>query len=517
MKNSLAMNGVFTPLLALIAAFLLTIPTLSAQEPEKASEPPAPAVEAKAEEKPTEEKAEEKPAEEKPAEEAAPAPPTSLAETIYAIDNMMLFLAAVLVIFMQAGFSLVECGLNGSKNAVNIMFKNYMDFCIGALLFFFVGYGLMYPGADDKAHIVPNWLGFAQVGVPTTGSPATAEAGQHPLHPMVDFLFQVAFCATAATIVSGSVAGRIKVPSYLIYTAVISGLIYPVSGMWHWGKGWIADMGFVDFAGSVVVHAVGGFAGLAGAIALGPRIGRFVNGKPVAMPGHNIPMATLGVFVLIIGWYGFNPGSQLAFVGQANTDMVLTVAVNTTLALCTGSVAAMILAWGLFKKPDLTFILNGGLAGLVSITANCHCVTQMNALLIGAIGGVIVTFGVLLLDKLQIDDPVGAFPVHGLCGVWGGIATGLFGVGANLTTQLIGTGAIVAWALGTSLVLFFALKVCGLLRVHAEEEIAGLDISEHGMYAYPQQVVALESSASGYYPSSSHSPAMAAKPSTEAV
>ena len=470
---------------------------------------------------------------------AAPAgdPSPPLPEVSYAVDNIVLFLCAVLVIFMQAGFALVETGLNASKNAVNIMFKNYMDFVLGALLFFIIGFGLMYPSAysgDAKVVIVPGWLEFGGVGVPApppgSATLPTAEA-QHPFHPQTFFLFQLAFCATAATIVSGAVAGRIKFSSYLVYTAVITGFVYPISGMWMWGGGWLYTMGFKDFAGSVVVHLVGGMAGLAGAIALGPRIGKFVNGKPQAMPGHNLPYACLGVFILMIGWYGFNPGSQLAFTGAVNTDTVSLAAVNTTLAACIGAFFGMVTSWALFKKPDLTFALNGGLAGLVAITANCNIVTSTSALVIGGVAGVLVCFAVLALDKLRIDDPVGAFPVHGVCGMWGGIASGIFfdpklmetamlpGAGAmSLSTQLIGTLAIGGWALGASLVLFFALKAIGMLRVSAEEEIAGLDISEHGMYAYPQQVVALESTPGGF--GSYSSPlgmTPAGKPSTEAV
>lgn len=489
------MSQFFTPwrrtlalcLATLVICSVVTTPVRAWQEE---TPPAATATEEKKEEAPAEapaeEKKEEAPAEATATEEAAPAeaavaPDAALAFTI---DNIVLFLCAVLVIFMQAGFALVEAGLNASKNCVNILFKNLMDFCIGAILFFVVGYGLMYPG---DSQIVKGWLGFAQVGI----SPSDPEIAAGKLYPQVDFLFQVAFAATAATIVSGSVAGRIKFSSYIIYTAVITGLIYPVSGMWMWGGGWLKQMGFVDFAGSIVVHSVGGFAGLAGAMMLGPRIGRYVNGKAVPMPGHNLAYACLGVFILVIGWYGFNPGSQLAFTGLDNIKVVMTVAVNTTLAACTGGVAAMIFAWIAFKKPDLTFTLNGVLGGLVGITANCHCVSNNSALAIGAIAGVLVCFACLLLDKLQIDDPVGAFPVHGVCGMWGGIATGIFGVadGLSLTTQLIGTAAIAGWALGTSLILFGVLKAIGQLRVSAEEEVEGLDIHEHGMYAYPPQLV----------------------------
>lgn len=532
--NRPLLAGLLPALVCLIALASYALP-LSAQEETKETAAPTPAATETASLATGD-----VPKPEEPAADAAVATGVVAAgELQYALDNIVLFLCAVLVIFMQAGFSLVETGLNAAKNAVNIMFKNYMDFCLGALLFFVVGYGIMYPPADNSKDLIPNVFGFAGVGVPdvvkgddgktaiVAGSLPTAAAA-HPLGSQVNFLFQVAFCATAATIVSGSVAGRIKFSSYLVYTAVISGLIYPISGMWMWGYGWLFDLGFKDFAGSVVVHTVGGMAGLAGAIALGPRIGRFVNGKPMPMPGHNLPYAALGVFILMIGWYGFNPGSQLAFTGQVNTDTVMLVAVNTTLACCTGSVAAMIFSWLLYKKPDLTLALNGGLAGLVAITANCHCVSFESALLIGAIGGVLVILGCIALDKLQIDDPVGAFPVHGLCGMWGGIATGIFGIpelaafspdaGLSLSTQLIGTGAIAGWALGSSLALFFGLKALGLLRVGAEEEIAGLDISEHGMYAYPPSLVT-ETYGTSIPGPSTYAPAAAAvgAPSTEAV
>jgi Amt family ammonium transporter len=522
------------PALALCGALLCTT-IVSAQEATetKQEEPAAAKTEVpktetpKAEAKPEEAKPETAAAatEEKKEETIATAAPAdarpSVDELTYAIDNITLFICAVLVIFMQAGFALVETGLNSSKNAVNIMFKNYMDFVVGAILFFLVGYGIMYPGTDDKAHIIPNVFGFAQVGVPDNDDKALPTAtAAHPLGNQVNFLFQVAFAATAATIVSGSVAGRIKFPAYLIYTAVISAFIYPVSGMWQWGGGWLADKGFIDFAGSLIVHCVGGFAGLAGAIALGPRLGRFVDGKPVAMPGHNIPYVALGVFILMIGWYGFNPGSQLMFTGATNTNLVMKVAVNTTLAGCAGSFIAMIVGWVMFGKSDLTFALNGGLAGLVAITANCHIVTNMESLAIGGIAGVVVIAGILLLDKLQIDDPVGAFPVHGCCGMWAGIATGIFGDGANLGVQLLGTVVYAVWALSTSLVLFYAIKACGLLRVDAEEELAGLDICEHGMYAYPANVVALDSVNSSFGSSQmklvKHG-SVATKPSTESA
>ena len=401
-------------------------------------------------------------------------------ESAYAIDNMFLMFCAVLVLFMQAGFALVESGFNSAKNTVNILFKNMMDLCIGMILYFIVGYGLMYPGDGN------GFLAFGQFGIGGIGADA-AEAGA--LAPQVDWLFQVAFAATAATIVSGAVAGRLKFSAYLVYSAVLTAFIYPISGYWKWGGGWLDALGFYDFAGSLVVHACGGFAALAGAIVLGPRIGRFTkDGKSKAMPGHNLPIAALGVFILLIGWFGFNPGSQLAIVGKGNTDAVMLIAVNTLLAAGAGGFLAMITTWVIHKKPDLTMAANGILAGLVGITANCDGVTNVEAIVIGAIAGVLVCLGVKLLDKLRIDDPVGAFPVHGLCGIWGGIATAIFGEYSdgygNWMAQIVGSIAIPVWAFICMFILFSILKATGMLRVSREEELRGLDIGEHGEEAY---------------------------------
>ena len=409
--------------------------------------------------------------EEAPAEDEAPQ--LSLSELYYALDNSMLFLCAVLVLFMQSGFAMVESGFNSSKNTINILFKNLMDVCAGVLIYYAVGYGLMYPGDAGNGY-----FGFAQFGIGEAGDP-----GPGVLHPQVDFLFQVAFAATAATIVSGAVAGRLKFSSYLIYSVILTGIIYPISGYWKWGGGWLDAMGFYDFAGSIVVHAVGGFAGLAGAIVLGPRIGRFKDGKSVPIPGHNIAQATLGVFILWVGWYGFNPGSQLAFAGTDNTNAVMLIATNTTLAAAAGGVAAMILGWIMYSKPDISMALNGVLAGLVGITANCDSVSNIEAIVIGVVAGLLVVFGILALEKLKIDDPVGAFPVHGLCGIWGGVATGIFG-DYNIVTQVIGSVVIPAYAFITMFILFTFLKVIGQLRVSEEDELKGLDLSEHGMQAY---------------------------------
>ncbi|NOZ03458.1 MAG: ammonium transporter [FCB group bacterium] len=393
----------------------------------------------------------------------------------YAIDNMFLFLAAVLVLFMQSGFAMLEAGLNRSKNVVNILFKNFMDMSLGVILYYAIGYSLMYGNS-----YLGGWFGFAGFGISSV--PPTPAAGA--LNPQVDWLFQVAFAATAATIVSGSVAGRMQFKSYLIYSIIITGLVYPISGFWKWGGGWLDALGFYDFAGSIVVHSVGGFAGLAGALVLGPRIGRFSrNGQVNAIPGHNLALAALGVFILWIGWYGFNPGSQLAITGADNTNAVMLIATNTTLAAAAGAVFSMLLAWSLYKKPDLTMALNGALAGLVGITANCDSVTNNEAIIIGLVAGILVVLGIKLLDNLKIDDPVGAWPVHGLCGIWGGIATGIFGP-YSLTSQIIGSVVIPIWAFGTMYALFTFLKSLGILRVSEEDELRGLDISEHGEEAY---------------------------------
>lgn len=398
----------------------------------------------------------------------------SNAEIAYALDNMILFIAAVLVFFMQAGFALLEAGFNESKNTVNILMKNVMDLAVGVFLFFLVGYGLMYPGDFN------GWLGFGQFGIGSTTTDPVAGA----LNPQVDWLFQVAFAATAATIVSGAVAGRMKFAGYLVYSAFLTGLIYPISGSWKWGGGWLDAMGFYDFAGSVVVHAVGGFAGLAGAIMLGARRGRFNEaGESTPIPGHNMTFASLGVLILWVGWYGFNPGSQLAFTGSGNTDATVLIAANTTLAAAAGVLLALVTAWAAFGKPDLTMALNGALAGLVGITANCDSVTNIEALAIGAVAGVLVVGGIVLLEKAKIDDPVGAWPVHGLCGIWGGIATGIFG-DYDLGVQVLGSVVIPVWAFGTMLGLFGILKAVGMLRVSAEDEAVGLDVTEHGMPAY---------------------------------
>ena len=398
------------------------------------------------------------------------------AMAFYSIDNIVLLFSAVLVIFMQAGFAALESGMSPLNNTVNIMFKNFTDLCVGVLLFYFVGYSIMY-GADASGGLgLFGWSGFG------ISSELGIEPGPGVLHPQVDWLFQVAFAATAATIVSGAVVGRMQFRSYVYYSLFITALVYPISGFWKWGGGWLDQMGFYDFAGSIVVHAVGGFAALAAAIVLGPRIGRF-NNDPEAphLAGHSLATASLGVFILWVGWFGFNPGSQLAFSGEANIAATMLIAVNTTLAGAAGAIAAMILTRLLSHshKVSLSMLLNGALAGLVGITANCDSVTNNEAIIIGLVAGILVVYGGIVLQKLKIDDAVGAWPVHGLCGVWGGIATGIFGSHA-LGVQILGSLVIPLWAFVTMFLFFKVLQQTGVLRVSREQELAGLDIVEHG-------------------------------------
>jgi Amt family ammonium transporter len=395
--------------------------------------------------------------------------------------------AAFLVFFMQAGFAMVEAGFTRAKNAVNILMKNLMDFSIGSLAFFFLGFGLMF-GANSSG-----WIGTSHFMLSGIGDVGT-EWGYTFL------IFQTVFAATAATIVSGAMAERTKFVGYLCYSVVICLIIYPISGSWAWGgltgadvgsAGWLWDMGFLDFAGSTVVHSCGGWLALAGAIVLGPRIGKYVNGKPRAIMGHNIPLAALGVFILWFGWFGFNPGSTTTAGGAIGY-----IAVTTNLAAAAGAIVAMVTSWILFRKPDASMALNGALAGLVAITAPCDGVTPIGAIIIGIVGGILVVLSVTFIDRvLKIDDPVGAVSVHGVCGAWGTLAAGLFNTSSGLFyaesggwhqlwVQFVGVIAMFAWAFGTGLVLFLAIKYTVGLRVSKEEELAGLDVGEHGMEAY---------------------------------
>ncbi len=396
------------------------------------------------------------------------------------LDMIWLLLAAALVFFMQAGFAMVEIGLTRAKNSGNIIMKNLMDFSVGALFYWAIGWALMYGTS------VAGLFGFSQFFV----------GGDDPTL-FRDWMFQVVFAATAATIVSGAMAERTKFSAYLFYSVVLSALIYPISGHWIWGGGWLASLGFHDFAGSTVVHSVGGWAALMGTLALGPRIGKYVrSGKVViskAIPGHNLPLASLGVFILWFGWYGFNAGSTLS-----GTDLTMaSVAVTTTLAASAGAVGAMAISWIQFKKPDVSMSLNGALAGLVGITAPTAVVTPVGAIIIGLVAGVLVVMAVEFIDKkLHIDDPVGAISVHGVCGAWGTLAVGLFGATDGvrglfygggfhqLFVQAIGVVSVAFWVILTAGILFFAIKKTGGLRVSAHEELIGLDLSEHNSESY---------------------------------
>ncbi len=401
-------------------------------------------------------------------------------------NQLWLLIAAVLVIFMNAGFAMVEAGMCRQKNAVNILSKNLFVFTLAVTAYWFIGFQIMYK-AD---WVIPGVLKFGGLFFDPT---VTAEMVTTPdtLVPSVDFLFQAAFAGTAATIVSGLVAERIKFGEFVVFSLILTAFIYPIAGSWQWnGDGWLAQKGFIDFAGSTLVHSVGAWAGLVGAIALGPRIGKFVGGKAQALPGHNMAIATLGCLILWIGWYGFNPGSVLAM-----NETVPYVAVTTTLAAAGGAIGATIISTLCSGKPDLTMIINGILAGLVSITAGCDGVAMWAAWLIGLIGGAIVVFSVAFIDGLNIDDPVGAFSVHGTCGIWGTLAVGLFNTDAGLFAghgfnqlgvQALGCIAYAVFVVVTCWITWKIIGACfGGIRVSESEEISGLDIGEHGMEAYP--------------------------------
>jgi len=405
-------------------------------------------------------------------------------------NNLWLLIATILVIFMNAGFAMVEAGMCRSKNAVNILAKNLFVFALAVTSYWFIGYSLMYGGS-----VADGWLYFGGLFFdPTVTADMVTDAG---LVPTVDFLFQSAFAGTAATIVSGLVAERVKFGEFVVFAVVLTAFIYPIAGSWKWNGGWLDSLGFVDFAGSSIVHSVGAWAGLVGAMLLGPRIGKYSDGKPQAMPGHNMAIATLGALVLWIGWYGFNPGSQLAM-----DQWVPYVAVTTTLAAAAGAIGATIVSTVTSGKPDLTMIINGILAGLVSITAGCGDMTLAGAWFAGLVGGIIVVFSVAALDAAEIDDPVGAFSVHGVCGVWGTVVIGLWGTavqgdgagmglfnGGGITLLLVQALGAAAYAIWTLVTCWIAWSVIGGLfggiRVSEEEETQGLDIGEHGMEAYP--------------------------------
>jgi Amt family ammonium transporter len=392
---------------------------------------------------------------------------------------LWMLLSGILVFFMQAGFTLVESGMTRSKNAVNIAMKNLLDICVGSLTYWFVGYSLMYGDSSNGWFF---WSGILQ------GDGA-------------DLFFQTMFAATAATIVSGAIAGRTKYSTYAIFTVVMTAFVYPIAGGWEWNGGWLNtafEAEFIDFAGSSIVHGVGGFAALVAAFMVGPRIGKFVDGKVVPIPGHNQILTTLGVFILWLGWFGFNGGSQLAWGGD-DAIGASAVVVVTNLAAAAGALGALITTWIWYGKPNLAQTLNGALAGLVSITAGCGNMTEGGAVLAGLIGGVIVVFSIEFIEKkLKIDDAIGAASVHGVAGFWGTIVIGLWGVSgeeaiglfngggsAQFVAQLVGALSYMLWSVVLSFVVFGILKATIGLRVTEEEEIAGLDVSEHGSIAYP--------------------------------
>lgn len=402
------------------------------------------------------------------------------------LNYVWTLIAAALVFFMQAGFALVETGFTRAKNAVNIMFKNLMDFAVGSLAFWAIGFGLMFGPS------LGGWVG-------TSGFFLSDYVHGEDPWVLVFWMFQVVFCATAATIVSGAMAERTKFVAYLIYSFVISAFIYPIFGSWAWGglfhgKGWLENLGFIDFAGSTVVHSVGGWASLAGAMILGPRLGKYdAQGRPRAIPGHNLPLATLGVFILWIGWFGFNPGSTTAGIKDISW-----IFVNTNLAAAAGVVGALATIWSIAKKPDLAMTLNGALAGLVGITAPCNTVSPTSAVLIGLLAGILVVLSVIAVDRLGVDDPVGAISVHGVCGVWGTIAAAIFHIDGfswgQLGVQALGAGAAFIWTFSTAYLTFRVIKAVVGLRVSPEEEIEGLDVGEHGESAYPDFVLVVGAS-----------------------
>ena len=402
--------------------------------------------------------------------------------TKFNLDVVWTCIAAFMVFFMQAGFAMVEAGFTRAKNAVNILMKNLMDFSVGTIAFLFVGFSLMFGVSNGFCGWSSELFGMSGVADNTSWDWSF-------------LIFQTVFAATAATIVSGAMAERTKFTSYLVYSVFITLLIYPIFGSWAWGSllrggGWLENMGFCDFAGSTVVHSVGGWLALAGAIVLGPRLGKYgPDGKPKAIMGHNLPIAALGVFILWFGWFGFNPGSTTAAGGDIGY-----IAVTTNVSAAAGAIVAMIVSWVMFKKADASMSLNGALAGLVGITAGCATVSPLGALAIGTVSGVLVVFSVVVIDRvLKIDDPVGAVSVHGVCGAWGTLACGLFNIEGGLFygggmsllgTQIVGVGAAFAWAFGLGLVLFLGIKYTIGLRVSKDEELRGLDVGEHGMEAY---------------------------------
>ena len=402
--------------------------------------------------------------------------------TILTINNVWMMVWTALVFFMHLGFSLLEIGLSRQKNTINILFKNFFVITAGLLLYCLGGFNLMYPGFEDGDMGILKFAGFG-IAAPEGGMGFGYADGGYTW--WTDFLFQGMFAATAATIVSGAVAERIKLSGFMLFAVLYVGLIYPIVGAWKWGGGFLDSWGFYDFAGSTLVHSVGGWAALIAIFMLGARIGKFdKDGKSRALPGHNIPLASAGVFILWLGWFGFNGGSVLS----ADPELTSLTLVTTSLAAAAGGIAAAIFSNILYKNFDLTMFMNGVLGGLVGITAGADQMSPTDAILIGLIAGVVIVLGVALIDKLKLDDPVGAVAVHLICGIWGTLAVGIFGALASFDQfliQLAGVGIVGAFCVTGSFIILFIVKSTVGLRVDKEEELRGLDISEHGMEAYP--------------------------------
>jgi len=398
-----------------------------------------------------------------------------LAYPKFMIDNLWILISAAFVFIMHLGFATLETGLTRQKNTVNILFKNLFIISVGIISYALTGFNTMYPGDFNGYLAIKGWIGF-------DGDVANLTNQYADYTYWSDFIFQAMFAATAATIVSGAVAERVKLSGFMLYATILVAFLYPIAGSWKWGGGWLDQMGFYDFAGSSLVHAFGGFAALGAVLVLGPRIGKYVDGQIRPILGHSMPLATIGVFLLWLGWYGFNGGSVLS----ADPGLVSLVFVTTTLAAAAGCLAAIITSYIYLKKPDITMGLNGILAGLVGITAGADTVTWGSAMLIGLIAGIIVVFAIVIIDRIKIDDPVGAISVHGVCGIWGTVAVGIFSTNPehSLSTQLIGTLCYAAFAFVASLILASLAKATLGFRVGEDEEHEGLDLSEHGQPAY---------------------------------
>ena len=391
------------------------------------------------------------------------------------INNTWMLISTILVFLMHLGFAALEAGLTRAKNTVNILFKNTSIVAIGLLTYALCGFSLMYPGD----FILGDWLGFAGFGL-NPGENWNTPSYNVGYTYYTDFIFQAMFAATAATIVSGAVAERVKLSSFLLFSTLYVAIIYPIAGSWKWGGGWLDQLGFYDFAGSTLVHGVGGWAALVGAYVLGPRIGKYTRKGAHPIKGHNMPLTAIGVFLLWFGWYGFNGGSVLS----ANPGAVSTVFVTTTLSAAGGIIGSMILSWYLSNKPDLSMILNGSLAGLVGITAGADVIDPATSILVGLISGLLVVSSVLYLDSRKIDDPVGAISVHLICGLWGTLAVGIFSTDHSISIQLLGVLSYGVFCLASSMLIFYLIDKLLGLRVDEQEEIVGLDISEHDMEAY---------------------------------